>query len=178
MLREEISGYSEPPRPPRKMRPWVPIVLVVLVGLAVAHMAGLTKPLATLALQVSGVGSHTPGWRLVGDWESDNDPMFRRICHLAPKEGYGGTGIYMADAGRGMREVIFKITSEDRSGSHVEMAEYLPGADVNYRVRYSTAKDGKSMTREYDTPNGSHVSCQYRYIGPPTEDPPLRFVPK
>jgi len=177
MFREEITGYEEPPRPPQKTTPWVPIVLVVVVGLAVAHVAGLTKPLTTLALQLSGSGPGTPGGRLVGDWESNDDPMFRRVCHLAPKEGYCGTGLYMADAGRGMREVIFKITSEDRAGRHVEMAEFLPEADANYRVRYSIADDGKSMTREYDTPNGTHVSCQYRYLSPPTEDPPRSFRP-
>jgi hypothetical protein len=171
MFREEYSGYAGSPRPPRKTRPWVPLVVLVVVGLAVAHVAGLTKPLTTLALQLTGLGSHTPGWRLVGDWQSDNDPMWRRVCHLAPKEGYRGTGIYRADAGRGMREVIFRITSEDRSGRHVEMAEFLPEVDANYQVRYSIADDGKSMTREYDTPNGTHVSCQYRYLGPPTEAP-------
>ena len=178
MIREDISGYSESPRPPRKTRPWVPLLIVVLVGLGAAHMAGLTKPVATVALQVTGLGSHTPGWRLVGDWESDNDPMFQRVCHPVHKEGYSGTGLYLADEGRGVREVIFKITSEDRAGRHVELAEYLPEVDANYRVRYSIADDGKSLTREYDTPNGRHVSCQYRYLGPPTEDVSIKHLPQ
>jgi hypothetical protein len=173
MIRERFDGYDEEtPRRPRKRNGWLPIVLVVLVALAVAHLAGLTGPLAGLALPGR---SHTPGWRLVGDWQSDDDPMFRRVCHLAPKEGYRGTGIYMADAGRGMHEVIFKITAEDRSGSHVEMSEFLPGSDANYHVRYSIATDGQTMTREYEGGNGKVVTCQYRYLGPPSQDPPRSF---
>jgi hypothetical protein len=172
MFREEYSSYTEPLRPPRKTRPWFPLLLLVVVVVAVAHVTGLIKPLATLALQWTGsgpAGLWGSGIRLVGNWESDDDPMFRRVCHFAPKGGFYRTGTYIADAGHGMREVVFKITSEDRSGRHVEMTEYLPGADANYRVRYSIADDGKSMTREYDTPSGTHVSCQYRYLGPPTE---------
>ncbi len=160
-----------------KARPWVPIVIVVFAGLAVAHVAGLTKPLATIAVQLSG-GSRAPGWRFVGDWESDNDPMFRHVRHLAPQEGYTGTDIYIADAGRGMRPVMFKITSEDRSGRRVEMAEYLPESDANYRVRYTIADDGRSLTREYEGRDGRSVSCQYRYVGPPPEGPPRRFQPQ
>ncbi len=172
MFREDIGGYSEPPRPPRKKTtPWVPIVLVALVGLGVAHVVGLTKPLKTVAMQLTGYG-RPPGSRLIGDWESSDDPMFRRLCYAGVKGNDRGTGFYMADRGRGMKEVLFQIASEDRSGRHVEMAEYLPGADENYRVQYSIAGDGKSMTREYDDLHGMHVSCQYRYIGPPTEEPP------
>lgn len=169
MIREDFNDYPEPPRPQqRKAAPWVPIVLVALVGLAVAHMAGLTKPLLSLG------GSHPPGWRLVGDWESDNDPVFQRVCYPAWKDGYAGTGMYWADGGRGMREVIFKVESESRSGRQVELAEYLPGLDANYRVRYSIADDGKSLTREYDGRNGQHITCQYRYVGPPTREDPAR----
>ncbi len=175
MIRGEFNEYPEPPRPTRKPKPWVPIVILVFGGLGVAHIAGLTKPLATMALQLTGLGSRAPGWRLVGDWESDDDPMFRRVCYPAPKEGYSGTGVYRADAGRGVGDVIFKITSEDRSGRQVEMAEYN---GANYRVRYSIAEDGKSMTREYQGSNGSPVSCQYRYLGPPTEVPSIRHLPE
>jgi hypothetical protein len=181
MFSEEISGYAEPPRPPRTARLWVPLVLVLLVGLAVAHLAGLTKPLTTTALQLSQGGSRnlrTPASRLIGDWESDNDPMFRRVCHPVPKQPTHGAGIYLADSGSGMREVIYKIVSEDRSGTSLEMAEFLPGADLNYRARYSIAEDGQSMTREYNTRIGSQVFCQYRYIGPPTEDLPRTSQPK
>jgi hypothetical protein len=178
MIREEMSGYAEPPRPPRKAASsWIPIVLVVLVGLGIAHIAGLTKPVTTVALQLSGHG-RTPGWCLIGDWESDNDPMFRRVCHMLPGEAPCGTNIYLADAGRGMKAVIYKIMSEDRSGRQLEMAEYLPETDANYRVQYSIAEDGKSMTREYDGRNGNHYSCQYRYVGPPTEYVPRKAGPK
>jgi hypothetical protein len=180
MFRDEYSSYTEPLRPPRKTRPWFPLLLLVVVVVAVAHTAGLIKPLATLALQWTGSDSGSlwgAGSRLTGNWESDDDPMFRRVCYFAPKGGFYRTGIYTADAGPGMREVVFKITSEDRSGHHVDMTEYLPGADANYHVRYSIADDGQSMTREYDTPNGTHVSCQYRYLGPPTEDTPRTSRP-
>ncbi len=172
MFREDISGYSEPPRPPRKRTtPWVPIVLVALVGLGVAHVAGLTEPVKSMAMQLTGFG-RPPGYRLVGDWESIDDPMFQRLCYVAPTANKGATGFYMADRGRGMAEVLFKITSEDRSGRCVEMAEYVMETKTNYRVQYSVAKDGRSMTREYDDRNGIHVSCQYRYVGPPTDEPP------
>jgi hypothetical protein len=179
MIREEFNGYSESPRPasktPNKIGPWVPLMLLVVVGLVVAHVAGLIKPLATLALEWTGLGSHAPGWRLVGNWQSDNDPMFRRVCYPTPKEGYDGTGVYRGDAGGGMSDVLFKITSEDRSGRQVEMAEY--NGD-NYRVRYSIADDGKSLTREYDASDGRPVSCQYRYLGPPTEEAPISYRPQ
>jgi hypothetical protein len=171
MFRDDISAYSEPPRPRRKTTPWVPITLVALVCLGLAHVAGLTKPLKSMAVQLTGYG-RTPGSRLLGNWESDDDPMFRRICHSARREDYCGTGLYLADAGNGMREVIFRITAEDRSGRHVEMSEFLPGANENYRVRYSIAEDGRSMTREYDDRNGIHVSCKYRYLGPSTQSAP------
>jgi hypothetical protein len=185
MIREEFNGYSEPPRPapeaprapkaPRKPSALVPLLIVAFAGLGVAHIAGLTEPMATLALQLTGLGSHPPGWRLVGDWESDNDPMFRRVCYPAPKEGYDGTGVYRGDAGSGMGDVIFKVTSEDRSGHQVEMSEYK---GANYRVRYTIAEDGKSMTREYTDRNGSRVSSQYRYLGPPTEKPSIQYRPQ
>ena len=170
MFRGEMSAYSESPRSRRKT-PWVPLMVVVLAGLVVAHVAGLTKPLATMALQLSGYG-RTPGSRLIGDWESNDDPMFRRVCYLRPKKDWDGAGFYMADSGRGMREVIFKVTAEDHSGRHVTMSEFLPGVNENYRVRYSIADDGRSMTREYDDRNGKRVSCQYRYLGPPTQSAP------
>ena len=155
---------------------WIPIMLVFVGGLGAAHTAGLTKPLIIKARQL--VGPHTPGWRLVGNWESDNDSMFRRVCHVRSKEGAGGMGIYMADEGRSMRQVLFRITSEDRSGRHVTLDEFLPEKDINYRVRYTIAGDGKSMTREYDTRTGRHVSCQYRYIGPPPQEAPWASEPK
>ncbi len=171
LIREEFYGDSEPPCPApkalHKTRPWVPIVLVVFAGLAVAHIAGLTKPL----LQLAGAGSHPPGWRLVGDWESDNDPMFRRFCYAAAKDGKGANGVILGHADRGTGDVIYHVVSEDRSGRNLELAEYLPGVDYNYRARYSITEDGKSMTREYTARNGSPVSCQYRYLGPPTETP-------
>ncbi len=171
MFREEMSAYSECSRPPRNATPWVVVVLVAFVGLGVAHIAGLTGPLKSMAMQLTGYG-RLPGSRLVGDWESSNDPMFQRVCYAAAKKDDPGTGFYMADAGRGMKEVIFKIISEDRSGRRVEMAEFLPGVNENYRVRYSIADDGRSMTREYDDRNGVRVSSQYRYVGPPSVDPP------
>jgi len=172
MFREDISGYSEPPRPPRKkVTPWVPVVLVALVALGVAHVAGLTKPIKSMAIQLTGIG-RPPGSRLVGDWESVDDPMFQRISYVSPKGNDDGTGFYMADATRGKTQVLFKIESEDRSGRHVEMAEFRFGVEENYRVRYSVAGDGRSMTREYDDRHGNHISAQYRYIGPPTEEPP------
>ncbi len=166
MFREEISGYAEPPRPPQKRKFWILIVLVVLTGLGIAFM-----------VRQLTVGPRLPGWRLVGDWQSDNDPVFQRACYLPPKELTSKMGVYMADGGRGMREVLFKITSESHGGRHVEMAEYLPEENVNYRVRYTIAWGGKSLTREYDTPNGTHISCQYRYLGPPTEEVRITFQP-
>jgi hypothetical protein len=180
MIREETSDCSEPRRPPRTPTPWVPIVLTILAGLAVAHLAGLTTPLTTKALQIGrsvAGSSRTPGSRLIGEWESDNDPMFRRVCHPAPKKNYNGTGIYLADAGRGMHEVIFRIVSEDDSGRHLELAEFVLGANANYRVRYTIAPDGRSMTREYSERNGRQVSCQYRYLGPPTQDVAIEHRP-
>jgi len=167
---EESGGYSKPVRPRRRTR-WVLIVLVILAGLALVHVTGLTKPLLR-----SGHGDSrnlpTPAGRIVGQWESSDDPMFKRVCHLPPEEPYDGLGIYMADAGSGMSEVTYKVESEDRSGTNLVMAEYLPEANRNYRVRYSIAKNGRSMTREYEDRNGRRVSCRYRYIGPPTESPP------
>jgi hypothetical protein len=58
------------------------------------------------------------------------------------------------------------------------MLEYVFGTDANYRVRYSIAEDGKSLTREYEGRNGERISCQYRYLGRPTEDPSRGFLPK
>ncbi len=171
MFREDIGGYSQPPRPQCKKTPWVPVLCAILAGSGIAHVAGLTKPLATIARQLTGIG-RTPGYRLVGDWESVDDPMFQRICYVGPKGNKGGTGFYMADATRGKTQVLFKVESEDRSGRHVEMAEFRFGVEENYRVRYTVAGDGRSMTREYDDRYGNHVSAQYRYIGPPTEEPP------
>ncbi len=174
MFRGEIGNDSEPPCRLRKTRPWVPLMLVAVVGLAAAHVAGLTKPLATLALQLSRSYSRdlsTPVGRLIGDWESDNDPLFRRVCYPVPREPKQGTGVYRADTGRGIREVIYRIVSQDESGTSLEMGEYLPGTDLNCRVWYSIAKDGQSMTRRYDARNGGHISCQYRYIGRPTNLP-------
>ena len=174
MLREEIGGYSEPPRPPRKNRSWVPIVLVALVGLGVAHVVGLTKPVMTVAMQLTGYG-RPPGSRLVGDWESSDDPMFDRISFEGSKGDDPKMGFYMADTGRRVRQVLFEISSEDRSGRHVEIAEFVLGVDENYRVKYAIAADGKSMTRDYDDLRGMHVSSEYRYAGPPTmEAPPMR----
>ncbi len=174
MFRDDIGDYSESPRPQRKSTPWVLIVLVVLVGLGLAHMAGLTEPVISMAVQLTGYG-RTPGSRLIGDWESDDDPMFRRICYADPQGDSCGTGFYMADAGRGMHEVVFKIVWEDRSGRHLEVAEFLPGVNENYRARYSVAEDGRSMMKEYNDRDGNPVSCQYRYMGPPTADPPPIF---
>lgn len=174
MFREEISGYSGPPRRQSKT-PWVFIVCVIVAGLVVAHMAGLTKPFRTMAVQLGQDGSRdlrTPASRLIGDWESDDDPMFRRVCHMVPKDPSVGTGIYRVSNGSRTSDAIYKIVSEDRSGTNLVMAEFLPVGDRNYRVRYSIAKDGQSMTREYEDHNGRHVSCQYRYLGPPTQSLP------
>ncbi len=178
MIREEFDGYSEPPRPSlNKAKPWLPLVVAIFAGLAVAHLAGLTKPLVTIALP-SGGGSHAPGWRLVGDWESEGDPMFRRVCHLAPRKGYSGTGVYMADSGLGMRAVIFKITSEDPSGRHLETEEYVPEMGADFRVRYTIADDGRSMRRECTARTGCLIFGQYRYVGRPTAKLPREFLPK
>ena len=98
--------------------------------------------------------------------------MFQRLSYTSPKGDAHRTGFYMADGGRGMKEVLFKITSEDRSGSRVEMSEFLPAINESYHVRYSIADDGRSMTREYDDRNGARISSQYRYVGPPSVDPP------
>ena len=175
MIREEISGYAEPPRPAHKARAWTPIVLVVFVGLGIAHVAGLTKPLTAMALDL--VGPHAPGGHLVGDWESDNDPMFRRISYVAANDGKAQSGIYLGHAGRGTRGVVYRIVAQDRFGRNLELAEYWPDVDYNYRARYSIAGNGKSLTREYTDRDGTRVSSHYRYLGPPTEDPPRRFQP-
>ncbi len=173
MFRDEIGGVSEAPRPPRKATtPWVPIVLAVLAGLGVAHVAGLTKPLKSMALQLTGGHSGGPGSRLVGEWESDDDPMFRRISYPAVKDPKGGTGIYVAQDGRRECGVIYKIVSEDRSGTSLELAEFRMRLNLNYRVRYTIAKDGQSMTRDYDGRDGTHVSSHYRYVGPATASIP------
>jgi hypothetical protein len=180
MFRDEIGSCSEPPRPLRKT-PWALIGCVVLAGLGLAHVAGLTKPLAAVAVQLGLADSRDvrgPAGRLVGEWKSEDDPMFRRLCHWPPEKSYHVTGVYMAETSKGMGAVIYKVVSEDRSGTNLVMAEYL-GPDQNYQVRYSIAEDGRSMTREYDTGNGRHVSCQYRYVGPPPESlrPPMGSVP-
>ncbi len=175
VFKEEISIYPEPPRLSHKVGLWISLVFVVLMGLGIAHAAGLTKPLITLARQWTGTVVHPPGWRLVGDWASDNDPTFRRVCHLAHKEGYHGTGIYLADDGGGMRTVMFRITREDHAGCVVQMAEHYPEKKADYWVLYKIAQDGKSMTREYYAPDRAPVFCQYRYLGPPTQEPPPRF---
>ena len=167
---EEAGGYSKPARPRRRTL-WTLILLLILAGLALTHVTGLMKPLLR-SVQGDSRNLRTPASRLVGQWESNDDPMFKRICHLPPEEPYDGLGIYMADAGSGMSEVTYKLESEDRSGTNLVMAEYLPGVDHNYRVRYSVAKNGRSMTREYEDRNGRHVSCRYRYVGPPIESLP------
>jgi hypothetical protein len=174
MFRGEIGNDSGPPCRVRKMRQWVPLMLVVVVGLAVAHVAGLTKPLATLAAQLCRSYSRdlsTPAGRLVGDWESDNDPLFRRVSYPAPKGPKRGTGVYRADTGSGTRDVVYGIVSQDEAGTNLEMQEYLPGTDLNGRVWYTMAEDGQSMTRRYDARNGGHVTCHYRYVGRPTNLP-------
>ncbi len=171
MFRGEIGNDAEPLCPSRRRRAWLPLIVVVVVGLVAAHMAGLTKPLAGLARQLCGNYSRdlsTPAGRLVGDWESDNDPLFKRICYPVPKEPKKGTGVYRADTGSGIREVIYGIVSQDAAGATLEMEEYLPGTDLNCRVWYTIAEDGQAMTRRYDARNGGHVTCQYRYVGRPT----------
>ena len=171
MFRGEIGNDSAIVGRPRKMGVWVPLIVVVLIGLAVAHVAGLTKPLATLAMQLCRSYTRdlsTPAGRLIGNWESDNDPLFRRISYPVPKEPKQGTGVYQADTGTGIREVIYGIVSQDEAGTSLEMGEYLPGTDLNCRVWYTIAEDGQSMTRKYDARNGGHITCQYRYAGRPT----------
>ena len=51
--------------------------------------------------------------------------------------------------------MIYKIVSADRSGTSLELAEFRMGLNQNYRVRYTIAKDGQSMTREYDGHDGA-----------------------
>lgn len=170
MIREEIGVYPEPACRRRKRTPWVLIVLVVVAGLAGAHVAGLTKPLAGVAAQFGLGGARnmrTPSDRLVGEWESEDDPMFQHVCHVARKKGRGGTGLYVAYAGSGMTEVTYTVISEDRSGTSLVTSEYLPAVNLNIRTHYSVAKDGKSMTREYNR-GDTHVTSRYRYVGPPT----------
>ena len=176
MFRGELSSFSEGTRPPRRA-PWLLLVVLLLAGVVVVHVAGLAGPLKSKAMQLLGA-SPVPAYRLVGTWESGNDPMFQRVCYSASTNGSSGTGTYMADAGRGMRAVMFKVISEDRSGRRMEMAEFLPETNANYRVRYTIAEDGQSMTREYEERNGTTVSCQYRYVGPPTLDPTRQVTPK
>jgi hypothetical protein len=171
MFREKVSETSEAPRPARKPTPWLPIVLIAVVGLGVAHVAGLTEPLKSMALQL-GAGSRAPGSRLVGDWVSDDDPMFTRISYPAVKDPKGGTGIYVGQDGKRECGVIYKIVSEDRSGTSLELAEFRMRLNLNYRVRYTIAKDGQSLTRDYDGRDGGHVSSHYRYVGPATTSIP------
>ena len=174
MFRGEIGSDSEPSCRPHRRRAWIPLILVVLLGLGVAHVAGLTKPLAGLARQWCGSYSRdlsTPAGRLIGDWESDDDPLFRRVCYPVPRERKQKTGVYRADTGNGIREVIYGIVSQDESGTILEMGEYLPGTDLNCRVWYTIPEDGQSMTRKYDARNGGHITCHYRYIGRPTKLP-------
>jgi hypothetical protein len=171
MFREESSEIPAAPRPVRKPTPWLPIVLVVLVGLGVAHVAGLTEPLKAMAQRL-GLGSRPPGSRLVGDWESRDDPMFSRISYPAIKDATGGTGIFVGQDGRRECGVVYKIVSEDRSGTNLELAEFRMGLNLNYRVRYTIAKDGQTLTRDYDERDGTHISCHYRYVGPATASLP------
>jgi hypothetical protein len=169
MFREEISERSEAQRPVRKPTPWLPIVLIAVVGLGVAHVAGLTEPLESMALQLAGGRSGGPGSRLVGDWTSDNDPMCQRIWFPVLKNPEYKNGMIFTHNGSRQGGIIYAIASEDSSGRNLELAEFLPGVKLNYRARYAIAPDGKSLTREYDAPNGTHIVCQYRYVGPPTE---------
>ena len=174
MFRGEIGTDAEPLCPSRRRRPWVSFILIVVLGLAVAHVAGLTKPLATLAMQLCRTYSRdlsTPASRLIGEWQSDNDPLFKRICYPVPKARKQATGVYQADTGSDIREVIYGIVSQDESGTNLEMGEYLPGTDLNCRVWYTIAEDGQAMTRRYDARNGGHVTCQYRYVGRPKNLP-------
>jgi len=157
--------------------PWLPLLLVLLVGLVVVHVAGLATPLKSMAMQLLG-SSPMAGYCLIGTWESSNDPMFQRVCYSTLTKGSSGTGTYMADAGHGMRAVMFKVISEDRSGRHVETAEFLPETNANYRVRYTIAEDGQSMTREYEERNGTTVSGQYRYVGSPTQNSAPTSIPQ
>jgi hypothetical protein len=169
MFREEISESSEAQRPVRKPTPWLPILLIAVVGLGVAHVAGLTEPLKSMALQLTGGRCGGPGSRLVGDWTSDNDPMCQRICFPVLKNPEYKNGMIFTRNGSQRGGIIYAIASEDSSGRNLELAEFLPGVKLNYRARYAIAPDGKSLTREYDAPNGTHITCQYRYVGPPTE---------
>jgi hypothetical protein len=169
MFREQISEISEARRPAPKPTPWLPIVLIAVVGLGVAHVAGLTEPLKSMALQLTGGGSRAPGSRLIGDWESDNDPMCQRLCFPVLKNPEYKNGMIFMHNGSRQGGIIYAIASEDGPGRNLELAEFLPGVKLNYRARYAIAPDGKSLTREYDAPNGTHIVCQYRYVGPPTE---------
>ena len=169
MFKDEISGIAEAPRAVRKPTPWLPLVLIAVVGLGVAHVAGLTKPLKSMALQLTGGHSGGPGSRLVGDWASDNDPMCERICFPVLKNPEYKNGMIFTHKGSREGAIIYHIESEDRAGRNLAMAEYLPSVDLNYRAKYALAPDGKSLTREYDAPNGTHMTCQYRYVGPPTD---------
>ncbi len=169
MIREDFNDCPEPPRraPKPKAGPWLPIAIVVFGGLAVAHLAGFTKPLTTLAWQWTGVG-HRPGWRLAGKWDSDNDPMWRGIAFPESKNRQGGSDFYAAYSSRGIGGVDYKVESEDDDGRNLELTEYQTGSGFNLRVRYTIAADGKSMTREY-TRDGKRISCLYRYVGSVTQ---------
>lgn len=148
MIRDDIGICPEPPRPPRQKTPWGPIMLLVVVGLVAAYLAGLTGPLAGLAVEF-GLVSRAPASRLVGEWASDDDPMFRRMHRSMPEKSWRDAGVYSGDDGRWVRGVAYKIISEDRSGRNLVMAEFVMGADQNLQVKYTVAEDGKSMTREY-----------------------------
>ena len=174
MIRDDICGSLDRPSPPQKRTPWLLILLVFVAGLGAAHVAGLTGPLASIAAQFVWGGGRdmgTPSGRLVGEWASNDDPMFRHICHPAHKKSWSGTGLYMTDGAPGMNGVIYRLESEDRSGTNLVMAEFMPGPGLNLRVRYTVAEDGKSMTREYDH-DGKHVLSRYRYVGAPTQSMP------
>lgn len=167
MIRDEICACPEARRPQRKKMPWVPIVMVIVTGLAVAHVTGLTEPLLPLSFGDSRNFGRPIG-RLVGDWESDDDPMFSHVTYTLLQKSAGGTGFYIADDGRRPRMVTYHVDSEDPSGTELTAAEFVPAENLNLRVTYSVAKDGLTMTKEYDR-HGVHVSSRYRYIGPPTQ---------
>ncbi len=164
MDREEITGYSHRRRPKTS---WGLALCVLAAAIGLAHMAGLTEPLRTMAMQLLRNGQRdlsTPSSRLVGLWESDNDMMFTRVCY-GPAHEPRGTGTYTGYTADNSHAVDYRILSEDRSGTNLAMWEYVQRVVCFERVDYFIAKDGQSMTKEYLSKEGNRVRCNYRYIG-------------
>lgn len=168
-----IKDTGDPTPRPRRRAPWGLMVCLVVAGAVAAKITGVADPLVTRAIHFleneGGRDMSSPATRLVGNWVSEDDPMFTRVCYHPSREIYG-VGQYAGQMEDTTRTVDYKIISEDKAGTNMAMWEYVQGVACFERVEYSIDWDGLKMTKKYKTKDGATVRCTYCYV-PETPSP-------